>query len=144
MQLLLAPGTGNAVVRRLAYDAALVAKLNHDDWAYIATAIGKDLVPEATAEVQLRALECAAAMPELHVARLLDGDADVEARMLRFVREVRRTSGLEMGGYACSCQSGCCVATKFGLHTRQLHAVPHAICCCVALAVQAMATHCML
>ena len=88
MQLLLAPGKGNAVIRRLAYDAVAIAKLHHEDWVAMCTALGHDLTLETSAEVQLRGLELIASMPELHVQRLLE-EGELEGRLLAFVNDVR-------------------------------------------------------
>lgn len=88
MQLLLAAGKGNSVIRRLAYDAVAIANLHHDDWANICQALAHDLVKEQVAEVQLRALELLAVMPELHIERLMD-EGKLEQRLLAFVEEVR-------------------------------------------------------
>jgi hypothetical protein len=64
-----------------------IASLHHDDWANICQALGHDLVKEQVAEVQLRALELIAVMPELHVEHLMD-EGKLEDRLLAFVEEV--------------------------------------------------------
>jgi hypothetical protein len=87
VQLLLAKGKGNSVIRRLAYDAVAIANLHHEDWVNVGEGLSHDLVPEQVAEVQLRALEMVAALPELHVERLMD-DGKLEGRLLAFVNEV--------------------------------------------------------
>lgn len=88
LQLLLATGKGSSVIRRLAYDAVAIASLNHDDWAHICQALGHDLTRGQVAEVQLRALELVAAMPELHVQRLME-EGKLEDALLDFVADVR-------------------------------------------------------
>ena len=88
LQLILAPGSGNAVIRRLAYDAVLLANLHHDDWGALCQGLSHDLVAGQVAEVQLRALELVGRLPELHIERLMEEGA-LEGRLLEFVAQVR-------------------------------------------------------
>jgi hypothetical protein len=87
VQLLIAPGKANAVIKRLAYDAVQVANLHHNDWVYVCQGLLRDLSMEQTLEVQIRVLELITMLPELHVERLL-GNTDLEKKLLQFVHEV--------------------------------------------------------
>ena len=87
MQLLIAPGKANAVIKRLAYDAVQVASLHHNDWVCVCQGLQHDLSTDETLEVQIRVLELITMLPELHVELLLS-NTDMEQKLLQYVREV--------------------------------------------------------
>lgn len=91
MQLLIAPGKANAVIKRLAYDAVQVASLHHNDWVCVCQGLQHDLSTDETLEVQIRVLELITMLPELHVELLLS-NTDMEQKLLQYVREVLSTS----------------------------------------------------
>lgn len=87
MQLLIAPGKANAVIKRLAYDAVQVASLHHNDWVCVCQGLQHDLSSDETLEVQIRVLELITMLPELHVELLLS-NTDLEQKLLEYVRVV--------------------------------------------------------
>jgi hypothetical protein len=88
VQLLIAPGKANTVIKRLAYDAVQVASLHHNDWVHVCQGLLHDLSPEQPLEVQLRVLELIAVLPELHVQNLIV-DSELEIKLLGYVQKVR-------------------------------------------------------
>lgn len=87
MQLLIAPGKANSVIKRLAYDAVQVASLHHNDWVFVCQGLQHDLSTEQGLEVQIRVLELITMLPELHVELLLN-NTDLEEKLLQYVQQV--------------------------------------------------------